>query len=132
MGCESLLERDRVLLVDFDPDVTGIASQPFGISGILAGKERHHGPDYLLVGSSGTLVVDVKPARLLKRAEVTELLEWTESGLGSTGITMKTRGHRDSGYRPDAPQPPKARSTPSGSLACQIRDSTPSRQRRRA
>ncbi|WP_406386865.1 hypothetical protein [Streptomyces sp. NBC_00211] len=29
VGFESWLERDRLLLMDFDPRVTGIASQPF-------------------------------------------------------------------------------------------------------
>ena len=29
MGYESWLERDRLLLLDFDPEVVGIVSQPF-------------------------------------------------------------------------------------------------------
>ena len=33
VGYESLLERDRLLLADFDPDVVAIASQPFGLTG---------------------------------------------------------------------------------------------------
>ncbi|MEP7330565.1 MAG: hypothetical protein ABI692_00610 [Terracoccus sp.] len=33
VGYESLLERDRVLLADFDPAVVGIVYQPFWISG---------------------------------------------------------------------------------------------------
>ena len=33
IGYESLLERDRVWLADFDPSVRWIASQPFWVSG---------------------------------------------------------------------------------------------------
>lgn len=29
VGFESWLERDHVMMMDFDPDITGIASQPF-------------------------------------------------------------------------------------------------------
>lgn len=33
VGYESLLERDRLMLADFDRDVVALASQPFGITG---------------------------------------------------------------------------------------------------
>ena len=42
VGYESLLERDRLLVADFDPAVKGIASQPFGITGLVSGNERRH------------------------------------------------------------------------------------------
>ena len=82
---ESLLERDRLMLADFDTTVEAIAAQPFGLSGPLHGVERHHVPDFLLRTSSGTLVVDVKPARVLKRVEVAEVLEWTASLMAQRG-----------------------------------------------
>ncbi len=34
VGFESWLERDRLLLMDFDPKVVGIGSQPFGCTGM--------------------------------------------------------------------------------------------------
>ena len=33
VGYESLLERDRLMLADFDREVVAVASQPFGVSG---------------------------------------------------------------------------------------------------
>lgn len=85
VGYESLLERDRLLVADFDPAVEGVASQPFGISGRVSGKERRHVPDYLLVGRGGPIVVDVKPARLLDRPEVGVILEWTATVVAQRG-----------------------------------------------
>ena len=41
---ESRLELARLLLADFDPDVVGIAAQPF----LLADADRRHVPDFLL------------------------------------------------------------------------------------
>lgn len=78
VGYESLLERDRVMLADFDPAVTGIASQPFWLSGIDDGLNRRHAPDYLLTGRGGlVVVVDVKPARMCEEPDVAAVLEWT-------------------------------------------------------
>ena len=46
-GYNSWLERDRLVLLDFDPDVIGIASQPFWLFWTTAeGKARSHAPDY--------------------------------------------------------------------------------------
>jgi hypothetical protein len=45
---ESLLERDRLLLADFDPDVVGIAAQPMWLVGEGKGVTRRHVPDLLL------------------------------------------------------------------------------------
>ena len=42
VGYESLLERDRLMLADFDRDVVAIASQPFGITGQVGGSVRRH------------------------------------------------------------------------------------------
>lgn len=57
VGYESLLERDRVLQADFDVDVNGIASQPFGLSGLDDGVRRRHAPNYLLTCRDGWVVV---------------------------------------------------------------------------
>lgn len=68
VGYESWLERDRLVLLDFDPDVVGIASQPFWLFFDAAnGKRRSHAPDYFarLVDGS-VLVLDVRPAERIK------------------------------------------------------------------
>lgn len=85
VGYESLLERDRLLVADFDPTVECIASQPFGITGQVSGKERRHVPDYLLAGVGVPTVVDVKPARLLDKPEVAEILGWTATVMAHRG-----------------------------------------------
>lgn len=63
VGYESWLERDHVMLLDFDPRVTAIAAQPFWLywrDG--AGRRRRHAPDLFarMAGGSG-MVIDVRP-----------------------------------------------------------------------
>jgi hypothetical protein len=61
VGYESWLERDHVMALDFDPDVVGLASQPFRLSWEQDGKDRAHTPDYFARLSDGTgLVIDVR------------------------------------------------------------------------
>ncbi|MFT4163940.1 MAG: TnsA-like heteromeric transposase endonuclease subunit [Microlunatus sp.] len=78
VGYESLLERDRLWLADFDPMVRRIASQPFWISGRDGDVLRRHIPDFLLeVADSRYVVVDVKPAEMLAEPVVAAAVEWT-------------------------------------------------------
>lgn len=42
VGYESLLERDRLWLADFDPTVSGISSQPLWMAGRDGGVPRRH------------------------------------------------------------------------------------------
>lgn len=87
-GYASLLERDRVLLADFDVAVTGIASQPFWLSGLDEGVQRWHAPDYLLACADGSvIVVDAKPARMCQEPVVAAVFEWT-------GRLCRSRGWR--------------------------------------
>jgi len=86
VGYESLLERDRLMLADFDRDVVAIASQPFGISGRDGDVLRRHVPDYLLLYRDGTVeVVDVKPADMLDKPDVAVVLDWTGRLLAERG-----------------------------------------------
>jgi len=88
VGYESLLERDRVMLADFDQDVVAIASQPFGITGDAGDSSRRHVPDYMLrLADGGVVVVDVKPAALIDKPKVADVLVWT-------GRLMAQRGWR--------------------------------------
>lgn len=57
---ESLLERERLWLADFDPGVRWIASQPFWLSGRDNSTLRRHVPGFLLQTTTGYAVVDVK------------------------------------------------------------------------
>ncbi|MEV4281517.1 TnsA-like heteromeric transposase endonuclease subunit [Actinoplanes xinjiangensis] len=63
VGFESWLERDHLTLLDFDPAVTGMASQPFWLSWEEGGRRRSHAPDFFVRLVDGTgVVVDVRPA----------------------------------------------------------------------
>ena len=63
VGFESWLERDHVMAMDFDPDITGIASQPFWLYWRDEdGRARRHAPDFFARRADGSgLVVDVRP-----------------------------------------------------------------------
>jgi hypothetical protein len=75
---ESLLELARILLADFDPDVCGIAAQPFQLREESGRVTRRHVPDLLLSYRSGGLcVVDVKPAHRLADPTVKTVFGWT-------------------------------------------------------
>lgn len=61
VGHESWLERDQVMALDFDPDVVGLASQPFRLSWEQGGEEHSHTPDYFVRLRDGTgRVIDVR------------------------------------------------------------------------
>ncbi|CRK55295.1 hypothetical protein [Alloactinosynnema sp. L-07] len=63
VGYESWLERDRLVLLDFDPAVVGVASQPFWLFfTTVEGKRRSHAPDYFARRVDGSaLVLDCRP-----------------------------------------------------------------------
>ncbi|PJM97893.1 hypothetical protein CG740_38550 [Streptomyces sp. CB01201] len=61
VGFESWLEQDRLILLDFDPNVVGIASQPFWLHWHDGKEKRRHAPDYFVRLADGRArVVDVR------------------------------------------------------------------------
>ena len=68
IGYESWLERDRLVLLDFDSTTVGIASQPFWLFWTTShGKRRSHAPDYFARLADGTaLVLDCRPLNRIK------------------------------------------------------------------
>jgi hypothetical protein len=61
VGFESWLERDNLMLLDYDPQVTGISSQPFVLHWHDGVRERKHTPDYFARRADGSaVVVDVR------------------------------------------------------------------------
>jgi hypothetical protein len=75
---ESLLERDRLLLADYDPDVVGIAAQPMWLVGKDNGATRRHVPDLLLALRDGNfMLVDVKPAEFAQHPNAVAVFGWT-------------------------------------------------------
>jgi len=64
IGFESWLERDHLMLMDFDPAVAAVASQPFWLRWRDEGdRVRRHAPDYFVRRHDGSaVVVDVRPS----------------------------------------------------------------------
>ncbi|MFI6582628.1 TnsA-like heteromeric transposase endonuclease subunit [Embleya sp. NPDC050493] len=61
VGSEPWLERGRLILPDFDPQVVGTASQPFWLFWHDGVRERCHAPDYFVRRDDGSaVVVDVR------------------------------------------------------------------------
>ncbi|MCE4941897.1 TnsA-like heteromeric transposase endonuclease subunit [Streptomyces albulus] len=85
VGFESWLERDRLLLMDFDREVTGIASQPFWLHWHDGERERRHAPDYFVRRADGSaVVVDVRADERIepKDAEAFEVTRLACSQVG--------------------------------------------------
>ena len=63
VGFESWLERDHLMLMDFDPDVLAVSSQPFWLRWRDEDhRSRRHVPDFFARKADGIgLVVDVRP-----------------------------------------------------------------------
>jgi TnsA-like endonuclease N terminal len=63
VGFESWLERDHLMLLDFDPYVIAVSSQPFWLRWQGEdGRDRRHVPDFFARLADGTgAVVDVRP-----------------------------------------------------------------------
>ncbi|MEU7979777.1 TnsA-like heteromeric transposase endonuclease subunit [Micromonospora sp. NPDC049081] len=63
VGFESWLERDRLMMLDADPEVVAVSSQPFWLCGQDEdGRSVRHAPDYFFRRRDVTAVVlDVRP-----------------------------------------------------------------------
>jgi TnsA-like endonuclease N terminal len=61
VGYESWLERVHLMLLDFDPAVTAVASQPFWLHWHDGRRSRRHAPDFFARLADGTgVVIDVR------------------------------------------------------------------------
>jgi len=72
VGYESWLERDHVMLMDFDPEVVAVSSQPFWLHWRDDdGRARRHAPDFFVRRVDGSaLVVDVRPDERIEPRDV--------------------------------------------------------------
>ena len=78
VGFESWAERDAVMLLDFDPDVVAVSSQPFCLRWAGQPGARRHVPDFFARLADGSaLVIDVRPDELI--------------GAGDAGVFAATR-----------------------------------------
>ncbi|WP_329024370.1 TnsA-like heteromeric transposase endonuclease subunit [Streptomyces sp. NBC_00690] len=85
VGFESWLERDRLVLMDFDPGVVGIASQPFWLHWDDGKRERRHAPDYFVRRADGSaVVIDVRADERIEPKD-TEAFEVTRIACAQAG-----------------------------------------------
>ncbi len=96
IGYESWLERDHVMLLDFDPSVVGISSQPFWLFWRSdAGKSVSHAPDYFARRNDGTaVVVDCRQADRRKPRDVAKF-EATQTACSQVGWEFRLVGAPD-------------------------------------
>lgn len=86
VGYESRLELANLILMDFDPEVRAIVSQPFLLEARDDNRMRRHVPDYLLhLRGGGVRVIDVKPTARLDVPKVRESLGWTKRVMAVPG-----------------------------------------------
>ena len=110
VGFESWVERDRVMLLDFDPDIVGVSSQPFWLSWQdRDGATVRHAPDYFVRGRDGSvLVVDVRPDERVRprdeavfsaTAQVCAAVGWDYQRVGCVDPVLAANLRWLSGYR---------------------------------
>lgn len=96
VGFESWLERDHLMLLDFDPVVVGIASQPLRLRWRdEADKHVSHVPDYLARRADGSVtVVDCRPTERRPPRDAAKF-DATERACGLVGWSYRLVGAVD-------------------------------------
>jgi hypothetical protein len=95
VGYESWLERDHAMLLDFDPQVVGLAAQPFQLFWRDGRRQRRHTPDYFARLADGTgVVVDVRPDNRIEPADA-EAFAVTAQACAQVGWQFRRVGAPD-------------------------------------
>jgi hypothetical protein len=85
VGYESRLELSRLMLADFDTNVTAIASQPCHMRWVVGASRVRRIPDYLVCTRSGPVIIDVKGARSLQNPDIADILDTTRRMVEACG-----------------------------------------------
>lgn len=92
VGYESWLERDHLMLMDFDPAVTAVGSQPFWLHWEDGRRSRRHAPDFFARLTDGTgVVIDVRADDRIEPADA-EAFEVTASACEAAGWQFRRVG----------------------------------------
>ena len=93
VGYESWLERDHVMLLDFDPQVTVLVAQPFWLRWRDdAGRSRRHAPDLFARMADGSgVVIDVRPDDRIEDKDA-EAFDVTKDACGLAGWGFRRVG----------------------------------------
>jgi len=95
VGFESWVERDAVMLLDFDPDVVAVSSQPFCLRWADLPGARRHVPDYFARLADGSaVVIDVRPDELVG-ADDAEVFAATQRTCAAVGWGYRRVGVAD-------------------------------------
>ncbi|MCX5522692.1 TnsA-like heteromeric transposase endonuclease subunit [Streptomyces bobili] len=95
VGYESWLERDRLILLDRDPQVRAISSQPFWLHWHDGRRQRRHAPDYFVRLATGQArVVDVRAAEDMDQ-RTREAFAATERACEAVGWEFEWVGRPD-------------------------------------
>lgn len=96
VGFESWLERDHLMFMDFDPAITGIASQPFWLHWQAEnGRDRRHPPDFFARRADGSgLVIDVRPDDMIPEEDA-EVFRMTAAACEQAGWEFRRAGTVD-------------------------------------
>jgi hypothetical protein len=109
VGYESWLERDHLMMLDFDPAVVAVASQPFWLFWTSElGKARSHAPDYFArLAGGGALVLDCRPVERIKprdaaafaaTVDACEQVGWSYRVSGATDVIVTRNVRWLAGY----------------------------------
>jgi len=109
VGFESWLERDQLMMLDFDRDVVAVSSQPFWLSWRDGARRRRHAPDYFARSADGSaLVMDVRPDDRIPSedaeafavtAAACELVGWRYLRVGAVDAVFAANVRWLAGYR---------------------------------
>jgi hypothetical protein len=92
---ESWVERDAVMLLDFDPDVVAVSSQPFCLTWAGRLRARRHVPDFFARQADGSaVVIDVRPDELVG-ADDAEVFAATQRACAAVGWGYRRVGVAD-------------------------------------
>lgn len=95
VGYESWLERDRLILLDREPDVVGIASQPFWLHWHGGRRRRRHAPDcFVRLADGRGRVVGVRAGDRIDQAAA-EVFEAAERACAAAGWEFVRVGEPD-------------------------------------
>ena len=95
VGYASWLERDHARAIDFDPEITGIASQPFWLYWNRERGRRRHAPDYFARRADGTgVVIDVRADDRIEAADA-EAFAVTAEACARLGWEFQRAGEID-------------------------------------
>jgi hypothetical protein len=96
VGFESWLERDHLMMMDFDPDMVAVSSQPFWLRW-RDGKDRsrRHAPDFFARRTDGmAVVIDVRPDDLVPARDA-ETFAVTAQACEAAGWEYRRAGDLD-------------------------------------